>query len=30
MATFVSIPGKLGRQIMKLGYRFAHSLVNFN
>ena len=30
MATFVSIPGRLGRQIMKLGYRFAHSLVNFN
>ena len=30
MATFVSIPGKLGRQIMKLGYHFAHSLVNFN
>lgn len=30
MATFVSIPRKLGRQIMKLGYRFAHSLVNFN
>ena len=30
MATWVSIPGKLGRQIMKLGYRFAHSLVNFN
>ena len=30
MATFVSVPGWLGRQIMKLGYRFAHSLVNFN
>ena len=30
MATIVSISGKLGRQIMKLGYRFAHSLVNFN
>lgn len=30
MATWVSIPGTLGRWIMKLGYRFAHSLVNFN
>lgn len=30
MATWVSISGRLGRQIMKLGYRFAHSLVNFN
>ena len=30
MATRVSLPGNLGRQIMKLGYRFAHSLVNFN
>lgn len=30
MATWVSIPGKLGRQMMRLGYRFAHNLVNFN
>lgn len=30
MATWVSIPGTVGRWIMKLGYRFAHSLVNFN
>lgn len=30
MAIWVSIPGTLGRWIMKLGYRFAHSLVNFN
>lgn len=30
MATWVSIPGTLGRWIMKLGYHFAHSLVNFN
>ena len=30
MATWLSIHGTLGRWIMKLGYRFAHSLVNFN
>ena len=30
MAIWVSIPGTLGRWIMKLGYRFDHSLVNFN
>ena len=30
LATWVSIPGAFGRLIMKAGYRFAHSLVNFN
>lgn len=30
LATWVSIPGVFGRLIMKAGYRFAHSLVNFN
>ena len=30
IASWVSIPGKLGRWIMKMGFRFAHSLVNFN
>lgn len=30
IASFVSIPGKIGRSMMKIGYRFAHSLVNFN
>ena len=30
LATWVSIPGSFGRLIMKAGYRFAHSLVNFN
>ncbi len=29
-ATFVSIPGSIGRFLMRLGYRFAHSLVKFN
>ena len=30
IAAFVSVPGKIGRVMMKIGYRFAHSLVNFN
>lgn len=30
IAAFVSVPGKIGRFMMKIGYRFAHSLVNFN
>ena len=30
IASWVSLPGKLGRWIMKTGFGFAHSLVNFN
>ena len=30
LATWVSIPTRLGRWMMLLGYRFAHSLVKFN
>lgn len=30
MATWVSLPTKLGRLLMLLGYRLAHRLVNFN